>query len=368
MITVKPLTTPAVCVAACSVWERGYTGGSAALASRNGAAGAERASIRIDMRRAFVLLWLTLVAGCGNSWIGQTREARLPLRVEPLRIEGLAPESLTLPNKDRSIKFAIIGDSGRGSKEQNEVAAQMVAYRQRFDFNFVLMVGDNIYEGPASEQDYRLKFEEPYKPLLDADVKFYAALGNHDDTNQIYYKPFNYDGHRYYTFVPPVDPITRWDTRVRFFSLDSTYVDRQQLQWLAKETTESRAEWKIAFLHHPLYTSGRYELAARGIRFSLESTLVTGGVDIVFSGHEHIYERAQMQKGILYFITGGAGSLREGDARPSPIIARGYDRDYHFMLAEINDDGFFWQAINRVGVTIDAGALKTPTADTTDHQ
>jgi hypothetical protein len=104
----------------------------------------------------------------------------------------------------------------------------------------------------------------------------------------------------------------------------------------------------------------------------LESTLVTGGVDIVFSGHEHIYERAEMQQGILYFITGGAGSLRMGDVKKSSQIARGYDRDYHFMLAEIDDDGFFWQAVNRVGVTIDAGSLTEPnassTADKTDRQ
>ena len=320
------------------------------------------------MRRAFVLLSILLLSGCGNSWIGQTSEAREQPRLEPLRVEDIARDTLALPSSGRSIKFAIIGDSGRGSKQQNEVAAQMAAYHQRFDFAFVLMVGDNIYEGPATEDDYRLKFEEPYKALLDAGVKFYAALGNHDDTNQIYYRPFNMRGHRYYTFVPPVDPLTRWDTRVRFFALDSTYVDRNQVQWLAKETGESRAEWKVAFLHHPLYTSGRYALAARGIRLGLESTLVTGGVDIVFSGHEHIYERAKMQNGILYFITGGAGSLREGDAAPSPLIARGYDRDYHFMLAEFNDDGFFWQAINRLGVTIDAGTLRKPTADRTDRQ
>ena len=115
----------------------------------------------------------------------------------------------------------------------------MEAYRQRFDYKFVLMAGDNIYEGPATEEDYRLKFEEPYKPLLDAGVKFYAALGNHDDTNQIYYKPFNMGGKRYYTFVPPVDPITRWDTRVRFFALDSTYLSLEQIRWFEKEVTES---------------------------------------------------------------------------------------------------------------------------------
>ena len=264
-----------------------------------------------------------------------------------------------------SLYCPILPKSGRGSKQQHDVAAQMTAYRQRFDYKFVLMVGDNIYEGPATAEDYRLKFEDPYKALLDAGVKFYAALGNHDDSNQVYYKPFNMDGNRYYTFVPPVDAITRWDTRVRFFALDSTYLNRAQSQWFASESTGSRAEWKIAFLHHPVYTSGRYTLAARGIRFALESAFADGGVDVVFSGHEHIYQRAELQNGILYFVTGGAGSLREGDASPSPSIARSYDRDYHFMLAEITDEGFFFQAINRLGVTVDAGVYRRPTADTT---
>ena len=320
------------------------------------------------MRRVVVILQISILAACGNAWISHTSEAREQPQVEASRLSEIAPNQLALPNSDRSIKFAIIGDSGRGDRPQHEVAAQMVAYRQRFDYKFVLMAGDNIYEGPATGEDYRLKFEEPYKPLLDAGVKFYAALGNHDDTNQIFYKPFNMDGRRYYTFVPPVDPITRWDTRVRFFALDSTYLSFEQIRWFEKEVTESRAEWKIAFLHHPLYTSGRYALAARGIRLAIESAFVNGGVDVVFSGHEHIYERAALQQGILYFITGGAGSLRAGDAAASPVIARSYDQDYHFMLAEISDDGFYFQAINRLGMTIDAGSLRRPTADTTDHR
>jgi predicted phosphodiesterase len=317
------------------------------------------------MRRAAALVCALLLAGCGNTGAERPQETHPLSRIEAVRPADVARDALTLPNADRSIKFAIIGDSGRGSKEQHDVAAQMVAYRRLFDYEFVLMVGDNIYEGPATAEDYRLKFEDPYQPLLDAGVKFYAALGNHDDSNQIYYQPFNMDGQRYYTFVPPVDPITRWDTRVRFFVLDSTYLDPGQLRWFAKETKASGAEWKIAFLHHPVYTSGRYTLAARGIRFALESAFANGGIDVVFSGHEHLYERAELQNGILYFITGGAGSLREGDASPSPLIARSYDRDYHFMLAEITDEGFSFQAINRLGVTVDAGVLRRPTADTT---
>ena len=319
-------------------------------------------------RRLLVLLQLSLLAGCGNSWIGNTGETRERPVVEAARLADIGRDQLARPNAGRSIKFAIIGDSGRGSKEQHEVAAQMAAYRQRFEYEFVLMAGDNIYEGPATAEDYRLKFEEPYKLLLDAGVKFYAALGNHDDTNQIYYKPFNMGGERYYTFVPPVDPLTRWDTRVRFFALDSTYLTREQLQWFERELTGSRAEWKIAFLHHPVYTSGRYGLAARGIRLALESTFVSGGVNVVFSGHEHIYQRAELQRGVLYFVTGGAGSLRAGDASPSSAIARSYDQDYHFMLAEITDDGFFFQAINRTGVTVDAGSMRRPIVDTADRR
>ena len=312
------------------------------------------------MRLLCILVQLAVLWGCGNSVVEHTTQARQEPEVEERRLADIGRDQLALPNAERSIKFAIIGDSGRGSKEQHEVAAQMVAYRQRFDFEFVLMAGDNIYEGPATEEDYRLKFEEPYKQLLDAGVKFYAALGNHDDTNQIFYKPFNMEGKRYYTFVPPVDPLTRWDTRVRFFALDSTYLTREQIQWFEREVTESRAEWKIAFLHHPVYTAGRYGLAARGIRLALESTFVNGGVDVVFSGHEHIYSRANLQRGVLYFVTGGAGSLRAGDATASSAIARSYDRDYHFMLAEITEEGFFFQAINRTGVTVDAGVMRRP--------
>jgi predicted phosphodiesterase len=317
------------------------------------------------MKRVVAALLLLTLVGCGNTRADRGPAAGQQPRVEMVPIADLPRDSLTLPNAGRSIKFAVIGDSGRGSKEQNDVAAQMAAYRERFKYEFVLMAGDNIYEGPATAEDYRLKFEGPYKALLDQGVKFYAALGNHDDLNQVYYKQFNMDGNRYYTFVPPVDPLTRWNTRVRFFALDSTYLNPTQLQWFAKESADSKADWKIAYLHHPVYTSGRYTLAARGIRFALESAFATGGIDVVFSGHEHIYERAELQNGILYFITGGAGSLREGDAHPSPLIARSYDRDYHFMLAEITDEGFFFQAINRTGVTIDAGVLRRPIAGTT---
>lgn len=316
-----------------------------------------------QMIRILFLLSTVWLSGCGDLWVSKATSnatASGVTRVEARDLTDMAIGALALPNADRSIKFAVIGDSGRGDVPQHEIAAQMVAFRQRFDYRFVLMAGDNIYEGPATAEDYRLKFEEPYQTLLEAGVKFYAALGNHDDPREVDYKPFNMGGQRYYTFRPPVDVITRLDTGVRFFALDSTYLDGEQMRWLNHELDQSDSEWKIALLHHPLYTSGRYGLAARGIRFGLESALLSGGVDVVFSGHEHIYERSELQKGILYFISGGAGSLRAGDAKPSPQIAKSFDTDYHFMLIEITNEGLFFQAIDRKGNTVDAGALHQP--------
>ena len=89
----------------------------------------------------------------------------------------------------------------------------------------------------------------------------------------------------------------------------------------------------------------------------LEPIFVRHHINVVLSGHEHIYQRSELQKGVLYFVSGGGGSLRVGDGSPAPFIARTYDTDYHFMLIEIDGDDLYFQAISRSGETIDAGTL-----------
>ena len=89
------------------------------------------------------------------------------------------------------------------------------------------------------------------------------------------------------------------------------------------------------------------------------------GVKVAFSGHEHFYERTKPQQGITYFISGGAGSLRVGDIRPTDLTDAGFDRDYHFMLVEISGDELYYQAIARTGVTVDTGVVRrTPEGGT----
>src|SRR5262245_33024757 len=112
-----------------------------------------------------------------------------------------AAQELRLPVKEGSVKFAVIGDTGTGDRNQLSVAKALFGARTKFPYEFVLMVGDNIY-GADSPADYENKFGIPYKPILDAGVKFYAALGNHDNPNQRLYKAFNMGGERYYTFKP----------------------------------------------------------------------------------------------------------------------------------------------------------------------
>ena len=274
-----------------------------------------------------------------------------------VRVLTPPPGELALPLHDGSVRFAVIGDSGRGDRAQHDVAGQMVAWRARFPFDFVVMLGDNIYP-PNTSQDYLKKFEEPYRALLDAGVTFHAAIGNHDPPAELNYAGFNMDGRRYYTF-------RRNERRlgglagagVRFFVLDSRSIDPQQLVWLQQELARSETTWKICYFHHPIYTSGRYVAGARVLRLALEPIFIRGDVDVVLTGHEHFYERLQPQHGISYFISGGAGSLRKGDIRPTPLMARGFDTDFHFMLMEVSGDTLYFQAISRTGETVDAGQI-----------
>ena len=275
----------------------------------------------------------------------RTRLLALSISVAIAAIAATAQE-LQLPLKPNSIRFLVIGDSGTGDSEQYETAAQIIKWRQKFPFTFAIMLGDNMY-GSERPQDFVKKFERPYQPLLDEKVEFNAALGNHDDQNQVYYKPFNLDGKRYRTFK-------KGD--VRFFALDSNYLDPEQLKWLEKELEGAGADWKIAYFHHPMYTS-----ATRGpvieLRAALEPLFIKYNVDVVFSGHEHLYERIFPQKGIYYFTEGGSAKLRAGDITKTPLTAAGFDRDRSFMLVEIAGDEMFFQTISRKGATIDSGVL-----------
>jgi hypothetical protein len=256
-----------------------------------------------------------------------------------------------LPNRPDSLKFAAIGDMGTGDKPQYEVAQQMVAAHARFAFDMVIMLGDNIY-GRQEPSDFVQKFERPYKPLLDAGVRFYASLGNHDDQSNRNYKPFNMNGNRYYSYA-------RND--VRFFALDTDFLDPPQITWIENALKAATERWKICYFHHPLYSDGGRHGSSVDLRVILEPLFIKYGVNVVFSGHDHVYERLQPQHGIAYFVSGSGGQLRKGNVKRTAMTAAAFDTDQSFMLIEIGGDDLSFAAISRAGETVDAGVIhRTP--------
>jgi predicted phosphodiesterase len=291
------------------------------------------------LRAGFLLLAGLFVTGCQDiATIGHAADA-----------QSSAEAVVALPNKEGSLKFSVLGDFGTGAPAQYQLADQMAKLYARFKYQIVVLVGDNLY-GSERPQDFQKKFEIPYKPLLDAGVKFYACLGNHDAREQRYYKLFNMNGKLYYTFDPKPD--------VRFFVLESTYPVPEQIQWVDQELKASGHNWKIVVFHHPLYSSGERHGSDLRLREVLEPLFLKYNVSVVLNGHDHFYERVKPQKGIQYFVVGSGGQLRAGNIdRQSGITERGFDSDLAFMAAEITGDEMYFNAIARTGQTVDSGVL-----------
>ena len=119
-----------------------------------------------------------------------------------------------------------------------------------------------------------------------------------------------------------------------------------------------RQDWKIAFFHHPIYSSGERHGSEEDLRVLVEPLFVEHGVDVVFAGHEHLYERLKPQRGIFYFTAGGSAKLRKNNLDDrSALTAKGFDTDNSFMLVEIKGDEMFFETISRKGQVVDSGTI-----------
>ena len=252
------------------------------------------------------------------------------------------------------VVFGVIGDTGDVSKGLLNVVREMSDYRrERARFDFVLMLGDNIY-GDGVGRGIPTVFELPFARLLQAGVEFHAVLGNHDIRRgtelQVNYPRWNMNGRRFYSF-------SKGDELVEFFGLDSTAlageasalvvvekarldqeraalarkatltasetrrlarinaelgedvefvkvqetVKNEQLVWLHDALTRSKARWKVVFLHHSIYSAATRrnghggEKSVLTLRALLEPIFVDRRVDLVLAGHDHHYDRSTLQ-------------------------------------------------------------------------
>lgn len=252
-------------------------------------------------------------------------------------------------------RFAVVGDFGTGGSDEVAIAAGMLDAHHKSALDLVVAVGDNIYPN-GSGRYFNKHFEEPFAGLLKERVKFYAVLGNHDveegRKDQVNYPLFNMGGSNYYS-------ISRNNGLVDFFMLDSTDLSTTQLGWLENSLSESHAIWKLAALHHPIYSSGKKHGSDLKLRKLLEPLFTHYRVQAVFSGHDHVYERTKAQQGIQYFITGAGGKCRRGDIdMKSELRAASYDLDNSFMLIEADEKEMSFKSINQAGDIVDGGIVK----------
>ncbi len=286
-----------------------------------------------------------------------------------IKISEPKPDSPSLPAKSISpISFLIFGDSGTGSPKQKELAKTML----NFPFDFILHTGDLAYpDGTTKQLDDN--FFSIYKAHL-ARARFYPTPGNHDYLTQNlspYLLRFDLpkqalrpiDNKRYYSFDAGNIHFIALDTNTSLNQVSDKYPDDMSDWLIADLKKSSHSTWKIIFFHHPPYSSGKQHGGDLRVRNILVPIFEKYGVDLVFSGHEHNYERTCQIKtdqcssaGVVYIVTGGGGGSVYDFGQPQYFTAS-RSAQYHFVSASVSECEFSSQAINIEGKVIDTFSL-----------
>ena len=260
---------------------------------------------------------------------------------------------------DEAITFAVLGDNGTGGRNQMAVAAQMARTYQQTPYGVVLLAGDISYYGSIDDR-WQEVFVEPYRGLIDAGVTWELAIGNHelsekksDDAAaeiEAQLRRFGKPGTYYSVVHGPVEVFVL-DTSI---PLATGRGGPEQLAWLEQALAASTAPWKVALAHQPGYSSGAHG-SHLGVREALEPLFVEHGVDVVFTGHDHHYERTTPQHGVVWIVSGaGAKRTRVGS---SDFTAHA-ESTLQFLLVEVDGDQMRIESITTDGSVIDAVTLR----------
>jgi hypothetical protein len=219
-----------------------------------------------------------------------------------------------VPGTPRPVRFWVVGDSGTGRETQHNVHGAMLGFvaADKRPIDFYLHVGDMAYQR-GKDVEFQTRFFEAYEPTL-RHVVCWAAMGNHEGATS---KGTNGTGPYYDAYVLPTrgeagglasgtEAYYSFDYgRVHLVCLDSHDLDRKptglMARWLKMDLERTRQDWIIAYFHHPPYTKGTHdsdrEKQLIEMRTHIMPVLETGGIDLVLTGHSHIYERSMLIDG-----------------------------------------------------------------------
>ena len=256
------------------------------------------------------------------------------------------------------VRFAVIGDFGLAGTPEAEVAALVLGWQP----DFILTVGDNNYPYGESETidanigQYYHAYIAPYQGAYGtgADTnRFFPTLGNHEyytNLAQPYLDYFTLPGNeRYYDFS--------WGL-LHFFMLNSDEhepdgVGRSSAQaaWLRQQLAASTSPWQIVVFHHAPYASGYYG-GTDWMRWPFQEW----GADAVLSGHDHVYERLQVD-GIPYFVNGLGGGARYSFGEIDPYSSVRFNADHGALLVNATAAQITFQFFTRAGELVDTYVL-----------
>lgn len=259
-------------------------------------------------------------------------------------------------------RFAVIGDFGSGTINEARVAALVAGWGP----DFVITTGDNNYSsGGVKSFDRNVgryysafigDYQGDYGPGSETN-RFWPSLGNHDwrtiscgknGCNGAYLEFFTLPGNELYYMVDY--------GIVSLFAADSKRMTAEQQAWLTEMLAESEACWNVVYFHHPPFSSGKHGSTTR-----MRLPFAEWGADVVMSGHEHSYERIEVD-GRPYFVNGAGGKslypFRNVGRLPAEATSEArYNSDYGAMLVMVTPTRFESRFFNTAGVLIDEFAV-----------
>jgi protein-S-isoprenylcysteine O-methyltransferase Ste14/predicted phosphodiesterase len=254
-----------------------------------------------------------------------------------------------------SVYFALIGDTRDNTEKVDKIAIQLAKLKRQNQLDAIFTLGDNLSGRKSSDIVMKKLFEEPLKPVLSLHVPVYGCLGNSDRFHRKYEitSPLlNMNGCNYYK-------ITFGDNLVTFFVLDSEKLtsfmgDQQQLSWLNDSLSFCNSRWKLVLMHRPIVSS-KIRYGTRAL-YNVMSPILRKRANIVFAGHNHIYERFNLIDGVYYITVGGSGALDKHNIPMIKNCAFLYNKTQFFFWFEIKDDVLTFKTIDVDGNVIDSGS------------